>query len=1109
MKKVSKIFFFLLLQLFFLASWRQPVNAQSIQLVGAHLVNNFTQEIFTAVRDRLNGVGADWVPITIMIDSSWAANADNVAGLIISCYNNKFYPILRVSTNGAIISPQQASAAARGISDGISRANRTFPDNRRPIVVVLNEVNLSREWGNQTPSASGYLAILREFVNRKGNYWVANSPLAASAPGAENYWRDLANASGGITVLNGLDVLAFNAYALTGCADNSSCGRLSWLWEIGILNGLGVDTNKPRILTEFGPDPTNVPANYYSEYETLLRNTVADFRGNNVLAVTPLVLNRCTQGEYGWIAASPDLSTIIFYDFAFQVLNDACVPSAEGLSSLDLPANGTTAWGSPLDNEDVPCEPLSLLPISGKYYEDAHWTRSFPGGGRSCLNLDEVKQDELVTYCSPGPLVTDVVHYFPSMTTDFSGSFSFRWSGTQIPFLGNSSFSAREFTEASQRMSLFLTDFLRGKVYYDWETVNILNSGQYRRILDESGPIRKVYPHAVLGDDRGEEALSANVMIGINRRKCFVLCRLFGVCNFSGISCEDYLDRQEPIHDYKVIDAALEIPWLNITTGSGPIRLSEFICGNGNFYLTIPQVRSLCIDAGYHLPYYPHSDQIFNNDSGNPWIRRFPLAAKDDVPAVIDLSFQSSVAHGEGLASPPSLGSIQSSPQIAQNGVYFYHTGASPNFINHMVTVAYIPYIQESMELSEWVGKPYTPWVLQNNNAWSARSAIDNLKLANSTSCNINDIVRGGEGDVLAGTSGNGNMEVGFRIDDQSNPEPDANGWPARATATNQNQGQVKTYMPFLNVLAKRTIGQAGVFKTLLPFNFNRQVEAAINRVSDGKINTWELPGYGPASYSYDNELGEMDLIHQWGCTDEDGDGQCDLDPLTGLPIPGLLGPDNRLAGSGSVNGTEARVYFPYIGAVDIFRNYLANAVAPAALSTIRTSPSSTTPSSPGGTGGTTGGTGTLNYTLPFRNSGDQLKSNYVEIALSFLNNMGWTSNLLQDEASRNLVINEAISHGFSPVFVLALWMEETGASHFVQTGVSQDALRCNPRVTKSLQQSLDCLFDNFSSYADFEAFMCRYSEGDFSPPCTFTLNPQFPGRMLEFYNRLAANEVP
>jgi|GEM_PF-5268227 len=138
----------------------------------------------------------------------------------------------------------------------------------------------------------------------------------------------------------------------------------------------------------------------------------------------------------------------------------------------------------------------------------------------------------------------------------------------------------------------------------------------------------------------------------------------------------------------------------------------------------------------------------------------------------------------------------------------------------------------------------------------------------------------------------------------------------------------------------------------------------------------------------------------------------------------------------------------------------------------------------------------TLDYNLPFRTTSDDLSN-----INSLINDVKKSFPKSTIDKDITKVIDRAKRAGWSPAFVVSLWIEETGASHTVETGQSNDALGCRPTVKKTLDQSLDCLFNNFSQFNNnqFKQFMLNYS-GDILTGC-FKTNPNFPGNILRIYN--------
>lgn len=891
-----------------------PVHAQTPQLVGTHLTVHNDPDTLSYVRGAYDRLYADWAPVVYMMSYTEASQADQVTEIANRFARYRLMPTFRIVSDytgtWSVPTSSQALAAARGLAYGLARAS--LP--RQAVVVVGNEVNMDSEWGGNA-NPVGYWEILRIFVeNAGGNYLVANSPLNTSFHASEGYaaadfWNQLIthDQASGLNILNQLGALAFNSYALQGCADYSDCGRLSWLWEIqDILRPRGINTNKPKVLTEFGPDPNNRPSNYYQYHLTLLQNTQSDFLNNGVIAVTPLALDLCTDQDWAWLAIDSSLNTIVFYSYSgFRSIDDSCVfgspppftqpPGTGTLPGSYLP-DYPTEWGPAYcANEDCFCKRDYSLASC----QDSSPFRPFPGQSdrrTNCLDLAEVEREtELTVYCNPAPEVRETVLWFPIPTpgqTDQPITRSFLHPGdlkaiyfdgtqaTQIPFLGNSSYSSREFINASQRMSLFLSDYLRGEVYWDRQPVDIYDRDDLRRIANESGPIRKLFPEEILRSDE--------------RREQFVDCRL-GNSN----DC-DLLVSTDPIHDYTI----------------GPLNRS----------VRLHQV----------------------NRNSEAWDHYFPLTSKEDVPVFVDLGVSTVWPIGSGVPFSPYFSAEQLIPgecgvpsSISAEDLYRVIDSAHPGYYYialtngdcsprlspisgtqlyevHYVELMHIPHIAESKELSEWSAQPITPWAFQNPASpsfWEEDSTAHILYLDNPyfrhLYCNVNDIVRGGPGDTLS---------LDFRF--CSNPAirdsrlsffnewsatvppseewactlwnpPLTTEWPTREQTDFQRNDPnwpetpytwITTKIPYLERLAKRTIGEAGLFRSFLPSSFFETVQDGIEEIANGRIGWYELPGYGPGNYEFSSPVltREPDTQEHWGCCEADTPPMCNAGDATG-----------------------------------------------------------------------------------------------------------------------------------------------------------------------------------------------------------------------------------
>ncbi|TSC54454.1 MAG: hypothetical protein LiPW31_102, partial [Microgenomates group bacterium LiPW_31] len=139
----------------------------------------------------------------------------------------------------------------------------------------------------------------------------------------------------------------------------------------------------------------------------------------------------------------------------------------------------------------------------------------------------------------------------------------------------------------------------------------------------------------------------------------------------------------------------------------------------------------------------------------------------------------------------------------------------------------------------------------------------------------------------------------------------------------------------------------------------------------------------------------------------------------------------------------------------------------------------------------------TLTYSIAFRNPNitisDTAKNSVIKDVLA-----SWPESKI--ESDWDLVYNSAVVNVWNPAFVIALWIEESGAS-----GVDAYDLGCTSAPKNSLLLQLNCLFNRPYRDESFEEFMCMYSEGPEAPrnPCVFETNPHFPGGVKTWYDRL------
>lgn len=185
----------------------------------------------------------------------------------------------------------------------------------------------------------------------------------------------------------------------------------------------------------------------------------------------------------------------------------------------------------------------------------------------------------------------------------------------------------------------------------------------------------------------------------------------------------------------------------------------------------------------------------------------------------------------------------------------------------------------------------------------------------------------------------------------------------------------------------------------------------------------------------------------------------------------------------GSVSPSSGQFYFPFLGGIQLAKEWVLQTLNPSGDGGGRP-PGPAAPTEPP----------TLNYTIDFRNPNigisDETKNYIIQLVKIY-----WPNTKI--ESQWDYVYNQAVSHGWNPAFVIALWIEESGAS-----ALDAHDLGCLGGERNNLSSQLDCLFSRPYANESFEEFMCMYSEGAHAP-CTFVINPNFPGNLKVWYDRL------
>jgi len=143
-----------------------------------------------------------------------------------------------------------------------------------------------------------------------------------------------------------------------------------------------------------------------------------------------------------------------------------------------------------------------------------------------------------------------------------------------------------------------------------------------------------------------------------------------------------------------------------------------------------------------------------------------------------------------------------------------------------------------------------------------------------------------------------------------------------------------------------------------------------------------------------------------------------------------------------------------------------------------------------------------LTYTIDYRNPSifipEEKEQAVIEQVLR-----NWPNSKIKSHW--DYVYNRAMGNGWNPAFVIALWIEESGAS-----GVSAYDVGCLGGNRNDIASQLDCLFRIPYAHETFRTFMCRYSgekESCFTDSnYSFSENPYFPTNLGIWYYRLTGD---
>lgn len=423
-----------------------------------------------------------------------------------------------------------------------------------------------------------------------------------------------------------------------------------------------------------------------------------------------------------------------------------------------------------------------------------------------------------------------------------------------------------------------------------------------------------------------------------------------------------------------------------------------------------------------------------------------------------------------------------SAPQPESDGVVVSGVVYEPGNVTE--NLIYVPHMEETSELLSSLQSTYVP----KGESDGAGSEVIDTPFLTDTNC---DLTQKGwnSGDDLFGEykntpiEGTLNYNVSFtcsfgapQLDQACYTDCLADGnTPSECTnqCTSSNQCEKKanvalsvyTKTPKINNLWYQTVfGDMSVYKRIFP------------QIMTGKSATLDLPGVTTAKYESDD---------------------ADATVLAGDP-------DNNRPGA------RAEIFIPHLGGIqEYFLKGIQTALRPKGI-----------------TGGSSGnnpapGSKAINCNKSAADPGNTPGLLSKETLIAEFSRE-FPGNHIED--CYNDVVGRAKAAGYDPAFVMAIWIEESGASDYSQFPTVAD-FGCavnTPRADFGAQ--LTCFLGLRASYAASRFDSCRvgsgvtmndllliFSEGfnackPENPSCyrKFCLNPQFPDRIRDFYSRVS-----
>lgn len=272
--------------------------------VGIHIISPVDEEASPAAQ-LANSSGGDWGYVTVLIESKdrdqskWQQFFDTLR-------RRHLIPLVRIATE------PEGNFWKRPV-EGEETAWANFLDSlvwpiKNRYVIVYNEPNQGQEWGGAVDPISYAQSLDKTITSLKtknADFFVLNAGLDASAPQKVPSYADessfLAQMNAAIPgIFNKLDGWVSHSYPnpnFSGSVDDVGRGTIrTWVWEMQLLQSLGLTKQLPVFITETGwkhaeglnYDRSLPTSDQVAEY--LKEAFQSAWTSNRLVAVTPFLL---------------------------------------------------------------------------------------------------------------------------------------------------------------------------------------------------------------------------------------------------------------------------------------------------------------------------------------------------------------------------------------------------------------------------------------------------------------------------------------------------------------------------------------------------------------------------------------------------------------------------------------------------------------------------------------------------------------------------------------------------------------------------------------------------------------------------------------------------